>query len=795
MALSGRSRSGESKWGWRLRQVLFWLWLVGVTSLVLVYSVPEGYDLAVGDVAAQNVVAPRELSYVSEILSRQAQEDAARRVTPRYTSPNPMVAREQYNRARAVLSFLRAVRADALGADVQRSHYVWAVPELSDLPEDTVLTTLRLPDASWSRVQLEFLDLLDQVMRQDEIRESELVLIRQRIPTLIPLDLAQDEAEVLEGLVSRFVRPNVYYDEAATIAATEAARQAVVPAVRQFRSGEVVVREGTVVSALDLEALTQFGLTTASDEGPGVGVAVLLAAVCVAAGGLFVHHLRPEALDGGKAEALIVLVLTVFVGLAWMLLRSGELVPYLYPGAAVGLLVATTAGPVPAIGSVFLLSVISGWIGAHSLASALMVALGGLMAVLALPRYEQTGPLFRSGLISGVVQALVVFVFSVDELTVTPFLLLVKLGISVLGGVIAGGLAVGGLFVLTPMFDLTTTFRLTELARPNHPLLQRLLREAPATFNHVMMVTSLAEQAAERIGANALLTRVGAYYHDVGKLARPYFFVENQQGMSNPHDRLDPYTSLDVLAGHVRDGLKLAEQHHLPARVRAFIPEHHGTTRVSFLYQKAVEAAGGEADLVDEAQFRYPGPAPQSIETLLVMLADGAEAATRARRPSTEEEFEAVVDFIFDQRMRDGQLNEAPITMAQLHTVRQTYVSLLRGAIHPRIQYPEPKKPVTPAQLASDGISPVDEETEPRLVQDEDVAEAGDIAMDAVAGDGGGAGSVARAAGHLKSEVLDVDYTGPEAAFSAVADPLGLSFIADTERLDHEQRTSCGGAG
>ncbi|MHB1319801.1 MAG: HDIG domain-containing metalloprotein, partial [Anaerolineae bacterium] len=528
MALSSGVKSGESRWGWRMRQSLFWFWLVSVTSLVLVYSVPEGYDLATGDVASQNVLAPRELSYVSEILSRQAQEDAARRVPPRYTSPNPMVAREQYNRARAVLSFLRAVRADGYGADVQRSHYVWAVPELSDLPEDTVLTTLRLPDASWSRVQLEFLDLLDQVMRQEEIRESELVLIRQRIPTLIPLDLAQDEAEVLEGLVSRFVRPNVYYDEAATISATEAARQAVVPAVRQFRSGEVIVREGTVVSALDLEALTQYGLTTASDEGPGIGVAVLLAAACVAVGGLFVHHLQPLALDGGKSEVLIVLVLTVHLVLAWMLLGSGELVPYLYPGAAAGMLVATTVGPVPAIASVVFLGVVSGWIGAHSLATALMVALGGLVAVLTLPRYEQTGPLFRSGIISGLVQALVVFVFSVDELTVSPYVLLLKLGISVFSGLIAGGLTVGGLFVLTPLFDLTTTFRLTELARPNHPLLQRLLREAPATFNHVMMVTSLAEQAAERIGANALLTRVGAYYHDVGKLARPYFFVENQ---------------------------------------------------------------------------------------------------------------------------------------------------------------------------------------------------------------------------------------------------------------------------
>ena len=302
-----------------------------------------------------------------------------------------------------------------------------------------------------------------------------------------------------------------------------------------------------------------------------------------------------------------------------------------------------------------------------------------------------------------------------------PFGLLLKLGICIIGGLISGALTVGGLFVLTPLFDLTTTFRLTELSRPNHPLLQRLLREAPATFNHVMMVASLAEQAAERIGSNALLTRVGAYYHDIGKLARPYFFAENQQGLSNPHDRLDPYASLEVLAGHVRDGLKMAQQHHLPAAVRAFIPEHHGTMRVSFLYRKAVKAAGGEADLVDESQFRYPGPKPQSRETLLVMLADSSEAATRANRPSTPEKLGDLIGSIFDQRMKDGQMDDSPITMPELATVKAAYVDLLRGAFHPRVQYPsqaqamvagDPKAPDTGASAAARPVADEAEDTE-----------------------------------------------------------------------------------
>jgi cyclic-di-AMP phosphodiesterase PgpH len=682
---------------WSLRQILFWVWLTGVASVALMYAAPGEFDLAVGDVAPQDIRAPREVTFISDILSEQARQDAARRVVAIYTSPDPLVARQQYARARAVLEYVRALRADRMASLTRQYEWLRAVPELTDLPDSVVSAILSLPDSSWSRVQIEFLDLLDQLMRQEEIRDSDLRLIRSRIPARVPLELAQDEAEIVEGLVSRFVQPNVFYDSEATEAAIVAAREAVDPAVRQYRSGEVIIREGTALSRLDVEALEELGLASATEDEYNAAAVMLFSGLSTLVVGTFIYRLQPTALDGGKQELLITTVLTVFLGLAWLLVRSGELVPYLYPGAAAGMLIATTVGPVPGVASMLLVSAASGWIGAQSLKITAILLLGGLFAIFTLPRFEQTGPLFRSGLLGGIVQALVVFVFSMDEIAISPLGLLIKMAMCVLGGLISGALTVGGLFVLTPIFDLTTTFRLTELSRPNHPLLQRLLREAPATFNHVMMVTSLAEQAAERIHANALLTRVGAYYHDIGKLARPYFFVENQQGLSNPHDRLDPYTSVDVLAGHVRDGLKLAEQYHLPSQVRAFIPEHHGTMRVSFLYQKAVEAADGEADLVDESQFRYPGPRPQSRETLLVMLADGSEAATRARRPSTPEELEAVIDKIFEQRMQDGQLDDCPITMAELHTVKRTYVNLLRGAFHPRVQYPEAQTVVAKA--------------------------------------------------------------------------------------------------
>lgn len=677
---------------WVLRQVVFGVVLLLATAFSLVFSLPNSYDLKPGDVAPQDIRAPRDLNYVSQILSRQAEADAVRQVEPRYTSPNSNIAREQYNRAREVLAYLRALRADSYASEAQKYAWLLAVPELAEVSQNTANIIFALPEASWDRVRLEFLDLLDQVMRQEVIREMDLSEVRQRIPARIALDLAQDEAVAVNALVTRFIKPNVFYDAEATEAVRQAARDAIGPVFHNLLSGEVIVREGSIVSELNLEALHEFGLTGQRLDWEDVVIVGLFAGVNVLALGLYLWRFDTNILDGGRLQLLLCLLLILFVFLARLLIPSGDLLPYLFPGAALAMLLTTTLGLPAALGGAVFLSGMCGWIAGRSLLMTMFVLLSGVFAALTLPRYEQTGAIFRSGVLAGFAGAVVLTIFSSGDLVLDPFPVLLRLGVCLIGGAIAGGLTAGGLFLIAPLFDLTTTFRLMELSRPNHPLLQRLLREAPATFNHVMMVASLAEQAAERIGANALLTRVGAYYHDIGKLLRPYFFVENQQGLSNPHDRLDPYTSVDVLRGHVRDGLNLARQYRLPARVSAFISEHHGTTRASFFYQKAIEAAGGEADLVDAAQFCYPGPPPQSRETLLVMLADGAEAATRARRPSTPEELASVVDYIFEQRIRDGQLDACPITMQELYSVKSTYIDLLRGAFHPRIKYPEPKK-------------------------------------------------------------------------------------------------------
>jgi putative nucleotidyltransferase with HDIG domain len=234
-----------------------------------------------------------------------------------------------------------------------------------------------------------------------------------------------------------------------------------------------------------------------------------------------------------------------------------------------------------------------------------------------------------------------------------------------------------------------THLTLLEWGDLNRPLLQRLSLEAPGTYAHTIAIANLAEAACRAIGANALLARVGAYYHDIGKLAKPQYFVENQSRGRNLHDKLKPQTSASIIRNHIREGLELAEAEHVPKSIRAFITEHHGTGTIAYFLEKARER-GGETGVGNASDFTYPGPVPQSAETAVVMLADGVEAATRALAEPTPDRIREVIELVVRQRLDQGQLRDAPITLRQLSVVKQEFARVLSGMYHARVDYPTP---------------------------------------------------------------------------------------------------------
>jgi hypothetical protein len=245
-------------------------------------------------------------------------------------------------------------------------------------------------------------------------------------------------------------------------------------------------------------------------------------------------------------------------------------------------------------------------------------------------------------------------------------------------------------FILLPLFErfthVTTDLTLLELSDPNRPLLRRLATEAPGTYAHSIAMANLCESACNALGANGLLARVGCYYHDVGKLKKPHHFVENQAHGVNPHDKLKPGVSASIIRNHVRDGLALAEEYGLPEVVRAFIPEHHGTMEISYFLERARSRNGGED--IDPDEYRYPGPRPRSVETAVAMLADGVEAALRVLDDQTPERIRDAINHIVMHRVEAGQLDEAPITLAQLARIREEFIRVYAGARHGRIDYP-----------------------------------------------------------------------------------------------------------
>jgi hypothetical protein len=348
------------------------------------------------------------------------------------------------------------------------------------------------------------------------------------------------------------------------------------------------------------------------------------------------------------------------------------------------------------------IALLGGAMNGNSLELMAYSLVGGLAGIIAIRRGDRLQVFLQAGLAVACANVLVVSTFALLGLHDTRGLVEL-IGASFASAAGAAVAAVGSFAVLGNLFGILTVFQLLELANPSQPLLRRLLVETPGTYHHSLMVGNLAERAAEAIGADALLTRVAAYYHDVGKLANPLAFIENQAGGENIHDQLDPEVSAQVLTQHVADGIDIAYKHKLPKSLIAFIPQHHGTAIMSYFYARAKGNAalpfGGPetpdgaraAAAVDARMFRHAGPKPQSREAALIMLADGVEASVRSLESRDEPAIRAMVSRIIDERLNDGQFDECDLTLRDIERIKDAFVGQLLGMYHQRIAYPQNK--------------------------------------------------------------------------------------------------------
>ncbi|NLF45328.1 MAG: HDIG domain-containing protein, partial [Syntrophomonadaceae bacterium] len=318
---------------------------------------------------------------------------------------------------------------------------------------------------------------------------------------------------------------------------------------------------------------------------------------------------------------------------------------------------------------------------------AITAFIGGTVGIFGVYRVNQTSDLARAGLYIAGVNILTIITLNLIGGSLTLNLLLYSIVIGVINGIASAVLMIGILPYLESAFSITSMIKLLELSNPNHYLLKRLLLEAPGTYHHSLMVGNLAEASAESINANPLLVRVGAYYHDIGKLKRPEYFVENQFGFDNPHEKIAPALSSLIITAHIKEGVELAREANLPQQVIDFIEQHHGTGLVKYFYNRALEE--DRDGCISEGSFRYEGPKPQTKELALVMLADSVEAAVRSLQNPTPETIRNMVKSIIKDKLDDGQLENSPLTFKDLETITKSFCKILEGAYHKRIEYPE----------------------------------------------------------------------------------------------------------
>jgi len=480
--------------------------------------------------------------------------------------------------------------------------------------------------------------------------------------------------------------------------------------------GEVIVSQGQVVSASAMEQLRDAGLADVHLQGDHVAAAVLAGLLGALALGGYLYLFQPK--EASSLPRLLLLALLVVLWVAGAKLLLAQALPdndrlflaYLLPVAAAPMLVAALldAGLAVAVAAVlaFLVTfagfyqpdarsvVASNPTGAFQMAS--VFTLAGLVGIYGVHRAERVNRYLLAGAGVAFVSFVGVLLFWLldpgREVLDLPWALLT----TSLGGLLSAVITVGAFIVLGLLFGITTRVQLMELAQLSHPLLRRLQAEAPGTFHHCVVVSNLAERAADLVGADSLLARVGCYYHDIGKMMRPSFYIENQLEGRNPHERLDPYTSARIISAHVAAGMELARKYRLPAQVRAFISEHHGTRLVTYFYRKASQ----ENPDVDSRLFAYTGPKPQSRETAIVMLADSAESVVRSSRDRSPERIDALVDAVISERLGEHQLDECDLTLRDLKVIGESFKVTLRGIYHRRIEYPPPTKGERAAQAA-----------------------------------------------------------------------------------------------
>lgn len=712
------------EWQRNLTFIIFNLVLIAIVSLIpLSQFLPIGglsadqSAIQVSQPAPQTYYAASNVSYISDVLTNQ-DKDAARKdpTNLAYDINTALITQERTN-LQSALTTISSARTSISATTAQKVESIQSSSIIS-LTNQDAQNIVALAEPAWQDVASDSRRTFDTLMNnRNLVSNDDVARALQEVYPLTPRSFSDEQRAAEFAIVSNFIKPNRLLNNERTQANEDAAAAAVKPHTVNLLRGQVIISKGEIVTDEKAEELEHQGIKSAAFGWQDLVASIGIIAALLLLASIYLLLTEPDLWY--RRRPLLLLGLSLMLPTFAARLTADHLLwPYALPYAGVSIVIAVLLNANIAVVYTFALSILAGLLVNNSLDLTIFYFITGLCGIYATWRAERSSDFVRAGLYVSLISYLTLLLLRLAAHAVDETALLEMAAISILNGSLSATFSFATFNLLGNLFGTTTPLQLLELAHPTQPLLRRLMHDAPGTYHHSLVVGNLAERAAEVVGADPLLARVGAYYHDIGKVLHPAFFVDNQAGMDNIHDSLDPRASARIIAGHVRDGMELARKYHLPRRVRDIIPQHHGSTVIRYFYEKAV-ADEGVAN-VDIADFRYPGPRPQSKEAAIVMLADSVEAATRAAAQAGQlgsieqssrqsERFDEdavgqIVHRIIRDKIEEGQLDECDLTFRDLHDIEKAFRAMLRGIYHPRVTYPE--KTIPAAQIARSDTAP-----------------------------------------------------------------------------------------
>ena len=666
-----------------------------IYCLILSSVVPKKYNLKEGDIAPVDITAPKEI--VDTYATEKAVDAAAAKVNKVYVL-DPEVQKNALVSANAF--FDKVNEARKLSNSDNNAKYAKLKSESPiTLADDNYMTAITANDADLKTLQSEVIKNLNLVFGQQIIggdgengkdsdqSQDDLKSKKQDYSFAISdLKLNSDLRDLGTNIGYALIVPNMVFDKNATDSKISEAKKEV-QAVK-IKRNQIIVKKSEVVTEEEITILRDLGLLEQQKKIDfllyvGIGVVVALLE------GLFVIYLYRFAMDifNDSSKLILLGIISVLILLFTKFASVYNVPGYLIPMAFVSMLISILINPKTAVVLSIMLSGFVAFMTGYNIDTLIIALVGGCAGVLTVSRMHQRNDLIVAGLLAGLINTL--GILGIGLINSADFLqVFLQSLLGMLNGALSAVFTLGLLPFCETTFGIVTPTKLLELSNPNQPVLKRLLFEAPGTYHHSILVGNLAEAAADAIGGNSLLARVGSYYHDIGKLKRPYFFKENQITNDNPHDKIAPSLSTLIITSHIKDGIEIAKKYRLPQIIKDVIQQHHGTTLVKYFYIKAVND-NDDHDEVTETQFRYDGPKPQSKETAIVMLADTVEAAVRSIPSPSKAKIEEMVKKLIKEKLEDGQLDECDITLKDINKATSAFLNVLNGIYHDRIEYPE----------------------------------------------------------------------------------------------------------